>query len=191
MPRQSRALHDATALRAIAHPIRNRILGEMSATGPTRAADLARDLDLPANSVSFHLRQLAKYGLIEEAAGEARDRRDRVWRLVNEEGLTINTGDLAKSPGGEAAVRVFQKSAQTWAHHVVDVAYTTDKDPDALRSVSDYTIRLTKEEAVEMAQDLDAVMQSWAKRTRGRDASRRTYNLLSFLQPYPEETRKE
>ncbi len=188
MTDDSRAVHDATALRAIAHPIRNRILGEMSATGPTRAADLARDLGLPANSVSFHLRQLAKYGLIEEATGEARDRRDRVWRLVHEEGLTIDTGDLSRSPGGEAAVRVFRKSARTWAHHVVDVAYTADKDPDTLRSISSYTVRLTKEEAAEMAAELDAVIQTWSRRTRGRDASRRTYNYLSFLQPYPDES---
>src|SRR5690606_23978941 len=44
-----------------------------------RAADLARELDLPANKLSFHLRSLADAGLIVEDPSLARDRRDRVW----------------------------------------------------------------------------------------------------------------
>ena len=51
--------------------------------GPLRAADVARELGIPANQASFHLRQLAKYGLVEEAPEEARDRRDRVWRRLD------------------------------------------------------------------------------------------------------------
>ena len=61
---QARVVHDPRMLRAIAHPVRNRILTELNASGPMRAADLARELDLPANQTSFHLRQLAKYGLV-------------------------------------------------------------------------------------------------------------------------------
>ena len=62
---QSEPVHDPRLLRAIAHPVRNRILGEMSAGGPMRAADVARELGIPANQASFHLRQLAKYGFVE------------------------------------------------------------------------------------------------------------------------------
>ena len=54
-------VHDPRVLRAIAHPVRNRILDELGATGPMRAADVARSLGIPANQASFHLRQLAKY----------------------------------------------------------------------------------------------------------------------------------
>jgi DNA-binding transcriptional ArsR family regulator len=179
-----RRVHDPTVLRAIAHPIRNRILGEMAATGPTRAADLAADLDLPANTVSFHLRQLAKYGLIEEAPDQARDRRDRVWKLVAR-GLTIDVEELSRAPGGEAAVAVFQKSAGDWAHRVVDAAYSTRKDPEALRSISDVTLRLTKDEALELGAELEGLLQQWQRRTQGRDPARRTYLLLSILQPHP------
>ena len=49
MPRsrlETQRTHDPTVLRAIAHPMRNRILNEMSATGPTRAADIAADLGI-------------------------------------------------------------------------------------------------------------------------------------------------
>ena len=74
-------LSDPRMLRGIAHPMRNRILEEMSAGGPMRAADVAERLGIPANQASFHLRQLAKYGLVEEAPELARDGRDRVWRV--------------------------------------------------------------------------------------------------------------
>ena len=50
---------DPRLLRAIAHPHRNRILSELYAAGPLRAADLAQRIDIPANRASLHLRQLA------------------------------------------------------------------------------------------------------------------------------------
>ena len=53
-------LSDPRVLRAIAHPVRTRILDELYASGPARAADIARGMDIPANQASFHLRQLAK-----------------------------------------------------------------------------------------------------------------------------------
>ena len=77
-PVQSTKIHDPQVLRAISHPVRNRILDELGAQGSLRAADIARVLDIPANQASFHLRQLAKYGLVEEDPEAARDKRDRV-----------------------------------------------------------------------------------------------------------------
>ena len=40
-------LHDPRVLRAIAHPVRNRILTELEAQGPLRAADVAQVLGIP------------------------------------------------------------------------------------------------------------------------------------------------
>ncbi len=179
-------VHDPTVLRAIAHPLRNRILGELSAQGPLRAADLSQELGVPANQASFHLRQLAKYGLVEDAVGEGRDRRDRVWRLVQEEGLSLDLGELEKQPGGAAAAAVFRSQSAAWAHVVVDAAYTSDKEPEVFRSITEQTLRLTKDEARELGGELNDVLQGWARRTRGRDPSRQTYLLLSMLQPLPE-----
>src|SRR5690349_23368012 len=113
-------VHDPRVLRAIAHPVRNRILTELSAGGPMRAADLARELGLPANQMSFHLRQLAKYGLVEEAPEAARDRRDRVWRAVSDDGVRIDLGEIEKAPGGRSAAAVFRRHRVAWGHAVVE-----------------------------------------------------------------------
>lgn len=69
-------------LKAYAHPLRRRIARAVAARGHARAADIAADLGVAANSVSFHLRVLADAGFIEEAPEHARDKRDRVWKAI-------------------------------------------------------------------------------------------------------------
>ena len=177
-------MNDVRVLRAIAHPVRNRILSEMAASGPTRAADIARDLGIPANQASFHLRQLAKYGLVEEAVDEGRDRRDRVWQLVAPEGFALDMGTLEQEPGGKAAVSVFRQQSAAWAHQVVDAAYSPEHEPGTMQSVTSQALKLTKEEARELTGELEDVVLRWADRTRGRDEARRTYLLLTMLLPH-------
>lgn len=185
-------IHDPRVLRAIAHPVRTRILGEIAAGGPLRAADVARELDIPANQASFHLRQLAKYGLIEEAPGEARDKRDRVWKATSDGGLAVRLNELEKEPGGRAAVSVFRRSATDWAHHLVDLALTGPEDPDILRTMMNQTVKLTRAEAEQLQQELLDLVEGWVERTRGRDDDeRRTYVVMQVLQPYPQVTQDE
>ncbi len=178
-------VHDPRTLRAIAHPVRNRILTELGATGPMRAADLARELGIPANQASFHLRQLAKYGLIEEDPEAGRDKRDRVWRLVSADGVSINLGTLRRTPGGEAAAAVFSRSAAALGHAAVDAIFTTEHEDRVIRTVNDSAVRLTYEEAQELAGDFDELIRSWRERTRGQEGDRRTYLAYVALQPHP------
>jgi DNA-binding transcriptional ArsR family regulator len=186
---EKQAAHDPIVLRAIAHPTRNRILGELGAAGPLRATDIARELKIPANRASFHLRQLAKYGLIEEDAAAARDRRDRVWRLSGDGDLDVNLGAIEAAPGGKEAARVFRRSVQGWAHHVVDSALAAEPEPDTYRSTSQHSVKLTKDEARDLGLELARVVEQWAERIRSDGApDRRTYLLYSVLQPYPDVT---
>src|SRR6476469_999327 len=149
MTQGPQAVHDPKVLRALAHPVRTRILDELSATGPLRAADIARELGIPANQASFHLRQLAKYGVVVEAPEEARDGRDRVWRASSEQGFNVDTGVLAAMPGGEAAVRVFRHEWSQSAHDAVHRAEVAGRSPDRLVMVSDTAVRLTRADAEE------------------------------------------
>ena len=181
-------LSDPRVLRAIAHPVRTRILDELAASGPVRAADVARELGIPANQASFHLRQLAKYGLVEEAPEEARDRRDRVWRATSSEGYTVNLSELVQAPGGKAAVEVFRSSKLAWMHRVVERAFVMSKEEGrGVFATSDHALKLTDDEAHQLRQEIDDLVDAWSKRTRGRDPDRRTYLLMQLLQPYPDD----
>lgn len=182
-------VNDPRVLRALAHPVRGRIMDQIEASGPVRAADMARELDIPANQASFHLRQLAKYGLVEEAPEEARDKRDRVWRAASSAALTVNLRELAKAPGGKAAVRAFRQTKQAWSHHLVDRAFDTDRpEGDGEFSSAEHVLKLTDDEAKQLRQELSDLVESWTARTRGLDPERRTYVLLDLLQPYPTDT---
>lgn len=179
-------VHDPRVLRALAHPVRMRILGELEASGPVRAADVARELGIPANLASFHLRQLAKYGLVEEAPEEARDKRDRVWRAAGV--MSVDLSELENAPGGKAAVQVFSDNKRARGHHLVDRAFATDRPKGSgVFTSTESAVRLTDEEAHQLRVELDAVVEAWAERTRGRDPDRRTYVVLTLVQPYPED----
>src|SRR3954447_11020359 len=98
-------LHDPRVLRAIAHPVRSRILTELDAHGSLRAADVAQVLGIPANQASFHLRQLARFGLVEEDPAAARDKRDRVWRAAEAARAHRSSGAGEGGPRGTGACR--------------------------------------------------------------------------------------
>ena len=73
-------LTDPRALRALAHPIRLALVGMLRQEGPLTATRAAALLGESSASASFHLRQLAKYGLVEEAGGGRG--RERPWRAT-------------------------------------------------------------------------------------------------------------
>ncbi|MBX4906055.1 MULTISPECIES: helix-turn-helix domain-containing protein [Rhizobium] len=78
----SRVVPEPTALKALAHPVRLRMLGMLRIDGPATATQLAARLGLNSGATSYHLRQLAQYGFIEEAPHGSR--RDRWWRARHE-----------------------------------------------------------------------------------------------------------
>lgn len=76
-------------------------------------------------------------------------------------------------------------SAAAWGHVVVDRAHSADRPAGTTRWIAEDALRLTKGEADELVEEVDAVAGRWAERTRGREGERRTYLLHSILQPYP------
>jgi DNA-binding transcriptional ArsR family regulator len=180
-------MSDPRVLRAIAHPTRGRILDELGASGPMRAADIGEALGIPANQASFHLRQLARYGVIEAAPEAARDKRDRVWKLPHERGFRLEVEQMEKQPGGKAAVAVFRQNKAAWAHGLVDAVFSFRQKKDSFSAIVDQPMRLSKDEASEFMGDVDEVLARWSEKTRGRSRDRRTYVYYSMILPYPED----
>ena len=75
-------LSDPVALRALAHPLRLKLVGLLRTRGPLTATEAAALVGESSGSTSFHLRQLAKYGLVEEAGGG--QGRQKPWRATAE-----------------------------------------------------------------------------------------------------------
>ena len=73
-------LTDARQMRAVAHPKRLALIGLLRREGPLTATEAGARLGESSGSMSFHLRQLAKYGLVEET-GEGTGRQ-KPWRAT-------------------------------------------------------------------------------------------------------------
>ena len=88
-----RSLTDPKAMRAMAHPVRLALLQALAHAGTLTATEAAERVGESPSNCSFHLRQLAKYGFVEEAPGGRG--RQRPWRAV-EVGFSLS--DVQEDP---------------------------------------------------------------------------------------------
>jgi DNA-binding transcriptional ArsR family regulator len=72
-------LSDPQVMRALAHPARLAILEELNTGRAGTATEFAEVCGLTPSATSYHLRALAKVGMVEEAPGRG-DGRERVWQ---------------------------------------------------------------------------------------------------------------
>ncbi|HVX44682.1 MAG TPA: helix-turn-helix domain-containing protein [Mycobacteriales bacterium] len=167
----AKVVRDLTELRALAHPIRHRLLDELAGRGEASVGQLAEAVHEPVNRASFHLRQLAKYGFIEEAPERARDGRDRWWRLAFEGG--IDWDHLARTAAGAAAVR--QHLEATLRRHLDEIesyfASAVGEYPKWENGAfsHDWYLDLTEDEAAEFDREYLELCLRWRDRIRIRD----------------------
>jgi DNA-binding transcriptional ArsR family regulator len=86
-------LNDPRALRAYAHPTRLALIALLRRDGPLTATQAAAEIGESVAGCSFHLRQLAKYGLVEEAGGGRG--REKPWRAT---AMFTDVPDVAADP---------------------------------------------------------------------------------------------
>jgi DNA-binding transcriptional ArsR family regulator len=143
----SNVIPDATALKALAHPIRMRMLGMLRLDGPATATGLAAALGLNSGATSYHLRQLAAHGFIEEDPGHL-SRRDRWWRARHE--LTSFFPDGATQEQFDAGI-AFAQAALTqqveWMQQAQEEFSGLPAEWQAASTNSDFTLFLTAEQA--------------------------------------------
>ncbi len=158
-PTPRRELRDPRELRALAHPLRLHLLEELAAHGEATATELAARVgESPANC-SWHLRQLARYGFVEDAGGGTG--RARPWRWVPEvqEVSDLDAEVQEVRLARDATVRVmFQRDMDAfWAWEAAQ-----DEAPEAWRRAS-FSARginwLTADELAALKQDVEAVVE--------------------------------
>jgi DNA-binding transcriptional ArsR family regulator len=91
-------LRDPAALRALAHPLRLRLVALLRREGPLTASEAARRVGESSGSTSYHLRQLERFGLVEEAGtGHGRQRPWRATSLYTSWPPVPETEELAEA----------------------------------------------------------------------------------------------
>ena len=179
-----RRLRTADQLRALAHPRRMEIIDLLIAEGPLTASQCATRLSDSAASCSYHLRQLARFGFVEEAEGGRGTeptlalgpgrkpvRGERVaGRAGRRPKLSMPCWTLATSTGSGAFVPA--------APRIRGVSSAT---------VSDWAIWMTEQELVEVGEALTALLAPLQRRSfdGGQPPGSRLVDVLAYLMPRP------
>lgn len=162
-PREDAAFMTSAMLKAYSHPLRRQILRLISRRGFLRAADIAAELGVPANSASFHLRALAEAALIEEAPEQARDRRDRVW-TGRKGALTVGGPDnpVADEALGDAVVAALAEDHVDLLRRVMawTPEYVSGRTAEVHASFVQRSIRLTEAEFDDVMHKINDVLSA-------------------------------
>jgi DNA-binding transcriptional ArsR family regulator len=117
---------DPQVMRALAHPARSAILEAMYSGRSGTATEFAEVCGLSPSATSYHLRVLAKAGLVDEAPGRG-DGRERVWRSVSSGSYEVIGGPHATDEVRQAErdmIHVFlarqDERARAWASRIRD-----------------------------------------------------------------------
>ncbi len=161
---------DPASLKALAHPLRLALLERLEVRGRATATMLAKDLAESSGATSYHLRQLARHGFIEESASG--NGRERWWRPAAN-GWGLNDPELARSPATRAAADlVVRETLGAAQRRLMTALQTWPEHPPAWRDAMVQTLsrfQLTAEEAVALKDELAAVLGRY-RRTDATEA---------------------
>lgn len=175
-------LSDARALRAYAHPIRMRLVGLLRREGALTATRAGELLDESSGTMSFHLRQLAKYGLVEEAGGG--QGREKPWRATAQfTHLPLHGAE--PSPEANAALSHVLASVARRYHELV-MDWITRRPHESRRwqraaPFSDYMLYVTPAELTRLGEQIDELLLPYARRAGDRDSRPKGSRLVTFL----------
>ena len=160
---ESRRLTDARVMRAMAHPTRIELMELVAREGELTATEAAERLGLTPANCSFHLRQLAKHGFVEE--GEPRPGRSRPWRIGSVRHSWDETGaDAATNAAAQALTSVLLDRDIARLHDWV--AGRTDADPAWRKAafLGESLMYLTREELEALGQGIIEQVLSYSDR---------------------------
>lgn len=151
-------------LKAMANPLRRQIFDALGAMQTGRAADIGELLGIAPNKVSFHLRELAKAEMIEEAPELARDKRDRVWK-PSANAYTTGQPEERRGDGSSSAVNAYlgqvihdeQRRLEATLQHAKRW-YEAGEEPIDLAQLSTSNLMMTEDERQELQRRFDAVI---------------------------------
>jgi DNA-binding transcriptional ArsR family regulator len=150
------------ALKALAHPLRIRILDELSMYGPLTASGLGERLSESSGATSYHLRQLEKHNLVQEVQGKG-SARERWWQRRPG---SISTPEPHELPAGSAERLASQLIENEWNRsREANFHEYVNEGPNVFGSewldvatADTINVRLTPEQLKQFVTDVDVVI---------------------------------
>lgn len=185
-------LTDPRALRAMAHPTRLELIGLLRRGGPLTATQAAERIGESPASCSFHLRQLAKYGLVEEAGGgRGRERPWRAtaisteWPVFGESEETLAAGEMLT----RLVVERYFESAMEWLER------QSGEPPEWAEAalIGDALVHMTVEEMREVEARIRELLEPYLERLEDgapRKEGSRPVTVIALAFPLAEPERE-
>jgi len=170
-PRREIHVDDPSALRAMAHPLRLKIIGALRSDGPLTVGALGERLGAASGSISYHLSTLERHGFVEQAPELARDGRERWWR-ASAETTTFDPAELQDDPARREAGLAFRR-AIVRGYAAEQLGYLDSEAslaPEWIEAAtqSDDLLWLTAGELKELSDELEALGRRWHDRAGDR-----------------------
>ncbi|WP_435969836.1 ArsR/SmtB family transcription factor [Streptomyces sp. Qhu_M48] len=178
---------DPRSLRGLAHPLRIQLLRSLRHHGPATASQLAAQLGESSGATSYHLRQLAVHGFVQDdpTRGKGRER----WWKAGPQSTSVDES-LYRNPDPEirGALDVYVHEVATIHTQELSTYLGTrhDWDPRWLGAsdMSDFTLRLPPEKLRELDGRLHALIEEYrdVEEADSPDAERVRIHLHAFPQ---------
>ncbi|HEY7014699.1 MAG TPA: helix-turn-helix domain-containing protein [Streptosporangiaceae bacterium] len=153
-----RHLDDARTLRALAHPVRIALVEALSIGGPMTATEVGEQIGETPTTCSFHLRQLARYGFVEEAGGGKG--RSRPWRMTSIGHSIASTHDDPETAiAASTLVRLIRERQLDRYRAWRETQATYPREWRDAASDSEYVFYLTAQELDDLNQELLALLR--------------------------------
>jgi len=155
-----RVLTDVDALKALAHPLRQQLLTRLQRQGPATSADLAAEFGADRGATSYHLRQLERFGFIEEDTARSKGRR-RYWRSIPQDiRLPRSADDPEVAAAADEVGRLwFERSGRELLAYLLDrdsYGEFTDAAPHSYGSTT-----LTAAALAQFGEEYLALLSKW------------------------------
>ena len=170
-PDQATITLDAKRLRALAHPLRVRLLGALRLDGAATATSLGARFGENSANTSWHLRQLAEAGLVVEDT-ERGNRRERWWRAAQDR-TEFDPAELGEDPDLSGSLSTYLHAVNSihhdWTSTYLATMHEWPKEWRGAAELSDYRLSLSAQEAVELNRRIQAVVEGYQREPRPGD----------------------
>jgi predicted ArsR family transcriptional regulator len=144
-------------MRALSHPVRIALMEMLTIDGPMTATEVGERIGESPTTCSFHLRQLAKYGFVEEAGGGKG--RARPWRMTSIGHNIPTPGDAESEVAADALMRIARSRMLARLETWLETQITYPRKWRVAASESEYVFYLTAEELKQLNDELLAMLR--------------------------------